>query len=733
MTCTAVTNFGSTMYIKLASADCSAPVSPPLMLGVYSDAQCTYGDYPVGGPTPSISVPWVFERPLWSTTCWPRYWVSSGLSQRNSTSITVAADGSATIKIFGASDATCSGPVYSSFVGVTAQAGDSQASGKCTAATTGAANFAQSAKGRSSGWVRLFRAPPAPFATPNGPTSPASKGVFVNFFNDSSCRFPSTNGLYSSNGGWVDAAHTITEFGWPTYAGYCNGGVTVTGGNAALGWASTAWFAGNDCDSAPTQSVMLSTATCATVKNFGATYYIKLGPNPDIAIPASPPLLAMFFPEPTCTYQPFETPGVLGGTTFTLDIYPQPYCVCGFVWDGSPDAPNNNCSTIAVDPVTRVATVSVYNYANCNGPVLSSWVMPSEGNTQYAGTCSAPATGAARYRDPMNATRIRVFEQATWPFSVATTAKSSALTGVQLQLFGDETCSGAPWTTYTISGGGLWCEGGMMVTSCNAAQGWAQVLIWDGNDCDLAPPTSTWTFSTTECTTVSNFFGIETYIKLGSADCSAPPAPPLELVIYSDPKCTYGDVSLIGHPGVAWATEFPLGGPFACNQGAWMWRDDQPWNSTRLTMSASGSVDIYIYGASDTTCSGPVYATFRDLTYSPGNTRTSGSCTPATTGASLFAQSYIGQTEGWVRLIRAAASPNTNKNIKCSATAPAPGTTVSSSSSADTTTGPTVAGVVVGVFALGGIGAALYFFHARAAANAGVGKLVKNPVGASPV
>jgi len=44
-----------------------------------------------------------------------------------------------------------------------------------------------------------------------------------------------------------------------------------------------------------------------------------------------------------------------------------------------------------------------------------------------------------------------------------------------------------------------------------------------------------------------------------------------------------------------------------------------------------------------------------------------------------------------------------------------------------------VAGVVVGVFALGGIGAALYFFHARAAANAGVGKLVKNPVGASPV
>ena len=34
-------------------------------------------------------------------------------------------------------------------------------------------------------------------------------------------------------------------------------------------------------------------------------------------------------------------------------------CVCGFVWDGNPDAPDNNCSITAVDPVTRVVTVSV--------------------------------------------------------------------------------------------------------------------------------------------------------------------------------------------------------------------------------------------------------------------------------------------------------------------------------------------------------------------------------------
>ena len=45
-------------------------------------------------------------------------------------------------------------------------------------------------------------------------------------------------------------------------------------------------------------------------------YNIKLAPHIDVAIPTRAPQEYIYFGEPTCTYQPFETPGVLGGTTF---------------------------------------------------------------------------------------------------------------------------------------------------------------------------------------------------------------------------------------------------------------------------------------------------------------------------------------------------------------------------------------------------------------------------------
>jgi hypothetical protein len=88
---------------------------------------------------------------------------------------------------------------------------------------------------------------------------------------------------------------------------------------------------------------------------------------------------------------------------------------------------------------------------------------------------------------------------------------------------------------------------------------------------------------------------------------------------------------------------------------------------------------------------------------------------------------------GWVRIAEQPAFTNLPK-LKCAAQVPAPaGGTVASSGSADTTTGPTVAGVVVGVFVLGAIGAALYYnvFSATAGSAGGPGKLVKNPVGSS--
>ena len=394
-----------------------------------------------------------------------------------------------------------------------------------------------------------------------------------------------------------------------------------------------------------------------------------------------------------------------------------------FNWDGY----NGNYSLLIQDPVTRTLTVNVYNPTDCTGPVQSSWVLPdAPGNTQYAGTCNGPTTGVNRYKLWTNNTRFRVFDMPKWIYSVATTAPSYVLGGVTLTFFDDQTCSGTPYQTYTLYSGV--CTGGLAVTSGNSAQGWAQVLGYAGNACD-AVPTSTTTLSTTECTLVNNWFGYPAWIKLASADTSAPATPPLELIIYADAACTYGDYPAGGPPtgvSVPWTGINPP--TPACNQGYWPVRDGQPWNTTKISMSAPGVYDIFIYGASDTTCTGPVYSSFRGLTYTAGNTRTSGTCTPATTGAGHFAQSHVGQTSGWVRLGQSPAFAFAVKT-KCTAVAPATGTTATASSagSADTTTGPTVAGVVVGVFVLGGIGAAAYFHFARASANAAGKTIIRNP------
>lgn len=123
-------------------------------------------------------------------------------------------------------------------------------------------------------------------------------------------------GVVGDGSGWLDAAHTMTEGGYPVYAGHCAGGITVTGGNAAQGWVSTAWFVGNDCDTTPTTSVMLSPTTCAVFDNFGGRNYVKIAPNPDVSVPLTAPLEYVYFGEPTCTYQPYETPGILGGYTY---------------------------------------------------------------------------------------------------------------------------------------------------------------------------------------------------------------------------------------------------------------------------------------------------------------------------------------------------------------------------------------------------------------------------------
>ena len=391
-----------------------------------------------------------------------------------------------------------------------------------------------------------------------------------------------------------------------------------------------------------------------------------------------------------------------------------------FNWDGY----NGNYSLLIQDPVTRTLTVNVYNPTDCTGPVQSTWVLPdAPGNTQYAGTCNGPATGVSRYQLWTNNTRFRVFDMPKWIFSVATTVPSYVLGGVTLTMFGDQTCSGTPSLSLTLYSGV--CVAGLAITSGNSAQGWAQLLNFPGNDCTAAP-VDTITFSTTECTLWDSWGA---WVKLTSADTSAPATPPLELLMYADAACMYGDWPAGGPQAgihVPWTNINPM--TPACNQGYWPVRDGQPWNTTKISMSAPGVYDIFIYGASDTTCTGPVYSSFRGLTYTAGNTRTSGTCTPATTGAGHFAQSHVGQTSGWVRLGQSPAFAFAVKT-KCTAVAPATGTTATASSagSADTTTGPTVAGVVVGVFVLGGIGAAAYFHYARAGASAAAKTIIHNP------
>lgn len=372
--CTAVPGvWGMTQYLKLASADCSVPATAPTQIIQFKDPNCAYAEYPGVGPGSNWAVVDFLNPMTCNTNTWP---VGDGIQMWNTTSMAKASDGSWNIIVYGANDLTCKGPVYSTYVGLTVQAGDTWTSGKCTAATTGNREIK----------VRLVAAPADTFGKPNGPV--ANTGVVLNFFNDSTCRFP--------NGGWADAAHTLSNSQYPTWAGYCMGGITATGGNAALGWASTAWFVGNDCDGMPTSAVTFVQGACTTVTNFGFTSYIRAS-SFDVAPPSQPPLEYLSYFEPTCTYEPYETLGPLGFVT-TINPAASSGCFEGNIFNGG----RSNNSKNVYDPVAR--TFSMYVYGDdttdphCTGAVYSSWVnLPWQGNTQYAGSCTAPTTGASLY------------------------------------------------------------------------------------------------------------------------------------------------------------------------------------------------------------------------------------------------------------------------------------------------------------------------------------------------
>ena len=303
-----------------------------------------------------------------------------------------------------------------------------------------------------------------------------------------------------------------------------------------------------------------------------------------------------------------------------------------------------------------------------------------------------------------NHKRMRMFEAPAWTFASAATAPSYALGGALLKFYADEHCTSPIVNTYAVQSG--ICMGGIAVTACNAAQGWAQTLWWNSNACDAAPNFAA-TLSTTECTHVANW-GADMYIKLGRADCSAPATPALEIIQFSDASCTYGDWPTSFQPvmTVPWTAINPVS-PSSCSQGYWSNGVSAPWNNTKIVVHPSGAVDIFNYASDDATCTGPVYSSFVGLSYAAGNSHTSGTCTPATTGAALFAHAPVGQAFGWVRIAQSPAFTHGATNYKCAAAAPATGA-APTAAAVDTTTGPAVAGAVVGVVALGAAAAAVY-------------------------
>ena len=250
--CTNITKGRDVLFAKLTSADCSALAAPPLMLAAFSDYGCAYGDYPAGGPQPGITAPWVSETPVWPTACSPAYWPSPDARTWFPASVSVNAnDGSVSVFIFGASDATCSGPVLMSFEGVTAASADTQASGRCVQPTKGATTDRTKPAAR----LRLFAAAPAQNVGPSGAS--LGTGVVLSYFNDNACTQPA--------GGWDNKALNITGSQGPIgYAGYCLTGYAISGGESNK-WASMLGFAGNDCDTMPTMSAILVKGVCTPI------------------------------------------------------------------------------------------------------------------------------------------------------------------------------------------------------------------------------------------------------------------------------------------------------------------------------------------------------------------------------------------------------------------------------------------------------------------------------------
>ena len=199
-------------WAMLASADCSVPPAPPLLIVAFADVLCTYGSgYPAGGPSASEARPWAMAVPATPASCLPGYWPNGVGAPFNNTRVSVSPAGAVSIYNYASTDAACAGPVFSSFVGLTYAPGNTMSAGTCTAASTG--SFAQPHAGMGLGWARI-----------------AAAGAFTHGLKDAHC--PAVGG--GSSAGSAAAASSSSSVG-PIVAG-------VVVAVAVIGAAAAVWY-----------------------------------------------------------------------------------------------------------------------------------------------------------------------------------------------------------------------------------------------------------------------------------------------------------------------------------------------------------------------------------------------------------------------------------------------------------------------------------------------------------
>ena len=296
---------------------------------------------------------------------------------------------------------------------------------------------------------------------------------------------------------YLDENCTDLSYPMDIYLGYCVGGLGISACNSQQGWATfVSGTNSNECNGVdlPVISFTATTSTCRYYFNWGGGVYVKLGPNPVCDAPGGVAPLAMsWYDGPACEQNPGEAnrPFSGAGGWWIPEWSLTPGCYRYEM------APAGNGTAVSVDATTGAVSLLSYGAANgmCTGPVFASWT-----NITLAGGCKTPSTGNLKSGD-MGAS-IDVYPQKPLITNTCPAGQSavpgvasalptmsmigptpSVASGVRMVFYADDKCT-IPWGSggpaeYPVYGG--YCQGGIAVTGCNAALGWATVNWHAGN------------------------------------------------------------------------------------------------------------------------------------------------------------------------------------------------------------------------------------------------------------